>query len=158
MRDGALLRIELPIGQFAYRHDDAPLILVAGGTGFAPIKSIMRHVFEKGPARDAHFFWGARTRADLYQDTWLREFQRAHPQLRYTPVLSDDAAADGYEQGWVHAAVLRHYPDLGKHVIYAAGPPQMIEAMRVAFPVAGLAADRLRFDSFDYAPAATSAV
>jgi CDP-4-dehydro-6-deoxyglucose reductase len=156
MRDGALLRIELPIGQFAYRHDDAPLILVAGGTGFAPIKSIMRHVFEKGPARGAHFFWGARTRADLYQDSWLREFQRTYPQLRYTPVLSDEAAVEGYEQGWVHAAVLRHYPHLSKHVIYAAGPPQMIEAMRVAFPAAGLAADQLRFDSFDYAPAASS--
>ncbi len=158
LRDGALLRIELPIGQFAYRHDDAPLILVAGGTGFAPIKSIMRHIFEKGPARDTHFFWGARSTADLYQDAWLRNFQRAHPQLRYTPVLSDEAAADGNEQGWVHAAVLRHYPDLAQQVIYAAGPPQMIEAMRVAFPAAGLATDRLRFDSFDYAPLAASAV
>ena len=158
LRAGALLRIELPIGQFAYRHDDVPLILVAGGTGFAPIKSILRHIFEKGPARDAHFCWGARSRVDLYQDAWLREFKRAHPQLSYTPVLSDEAAADGYEHGLVHAAVLRHYPDLAAQVIYAAGPPQMIEAMRVAFPAAGLDPDRLRFDSFDYAPPEASAV
>lgn len=157
MRDGALLRIELPIGQFAYRHEDGPLILVAGGTGFAPIKSMLRHIFERGPARDAHFFWGARSRVDLYQDTWLRDFQRAHPQLRYTPVLSDETVA-GYEQGLVHAAVLRHYPRLAGHVIYAAGPPQMIEAMRSEFPVVGLDTDRLHFDSFDYAPAPASAV
>ena len=58
----------------------------------------------------------------------------------------------------MHAAVLRHYPDLAAQVIYAAGPPQMIEAMRVAFPAAGLDPDRLRFDSFDYAPPVASAV
>lgn len=158
LRDGALLRVEVPIGQFVYRHDETPSIFVAGGTGFAPLKSMLRHIFERGPARDVHFFWGARYAADLYEHTWLLGLQAAQCRFRYTPVLSHsrDALVD-YRRGWVHEAVLADYPDLSRHSIYAAGPPQMVEAIRAAFPAAGAAVDRLYFDSFDYAPEALRA-
>ncbi|MCS6947239.1 MAG: 2Fe-2S iron-sulfur cluster-binding protein [Steroidobacteraceae bacterium] len=157
LADGALLRIELPIGQFVYRDSAAPMLAIAGGTGWAPLKSMLRHIFERGPARDVHLFWGARSAADLYEDALLREWTARYARLRYTPVLSHadparDPAAARYEHGWVHAAVLRHYPDLAPFEVYAAGPPEMIAAIRAQFPAAGLAADRLFFDSFDYAP------
>lgn len=156
---GALLRIELPIGQFIYRHESGPLLLVAGGTGFAPLKSMLRHLFEICEPRPVHLFWGARTRADLYDSAWLADFRRSHPSLAYTPVLSEatqHADSKGnepmFETGWVHEAVLRQYPSLAGRSVYAAGPPQMIEAIRTSFPRAGLETDRLRFDSFDFAP------
>lgn len=156
LRDGALLRIELPIGQFVYEPDDARLLLLAGGTGFAPIKSILRHIFEAGPGRPTHLFWGVRTAADLYELDWLRNFAAQHPQLVVTTVLSDpDAHGTNplHEAGWVHDAALRHYPRLSECTVYAAGPPQMIEAIRRDFPGAGLPLTRLRFDSFDFSPA-----
>jgi CDP-4-dehydro-6-deoxyglucose reductase len=158
LRDGALLRIELPIGQFVYRHDDTPNIFIAGGTGFAPLKSMLRHIFERGPAREVHLYWGARDAADLYEHAWLLGLQSAQSRFRYTPVLSHsrDAPPD-YRRGWVHEAVLADYPDLRYHSIYAAGPPQMVEAIRTAFPAAGAAIERLYFDSFDFAPDAARA-
>ena len=152
LRDGALLRIELPIGQFVYQHEDSPLLLIAGGTGFAPIKSMLRQIFEPGPARATQFFWGARSAADLYEERWVRAVARRHQELRFTPVLSAAPAKPEYAAGWVHEVVLRQFPDLTKYSVYAAGPPQMIEAIRRTFPAAGLPADQLHFDSFDYAP------
>jgi CDP-4-dehydro-6-deoxyglucose reductase, E3 len=157
LRDGALLRIELPIGQFVYQHEDSPLILIAGGTGFAPLKSMLRQIFELGPRRATQFFWGARTAADLYEERWVRSIARAHRQLSFVPVLSAASPAPGYETGWVHDAVLRQHPNLTKFSVYAAGPPQMIETIRQAFPAAGLPVAQLHFDSFDYAPDQASA-
>jgi len=140
---GALLRIEGPVGQFTYREGAGPVIMVAGGTGFAPLKSMLRHVLERpgGSPRDIHFYWGVRDETDLYEREWVEK----HLELKFTPVLSN-------KQGWVHEAVLRDYPNLSNHEVYAAGPPAMIEAIRTAFPQHGLPEDRLYFDSFDYAP------
>jgi CDP-4-dehydro-6-deoxyglucose reductase len=158
LRDGALLRVELPIGQFVYSHDDSPLILVAGGTGFAPIKSMLRQIFELGPRRKTQFFWGARTAVDLYEEGWVRELARQDQELSFAAVLSAAPPTPGYESGWVHEAVLRQFPDLTKFSVYAAGPPQMIEAIRQAFSAAGLPAGQLHFDSFDYAPDQAQAI
>lgn len=154
MRVGSLLRIEGPIGQFVYQHASHPMLLVAGGTGFAPLKSILRHILERGPPRDVHLFWGARTAADIYEEALVLDWMQRHPGLRFTAVLSD-AAASGqphHRHGLVHETVLAEYPRLHAHEIYTAGPPAMIEAIRADFPRHGLAEDRLHFDSFDYAP------
>lgn len=155
---GALLRIEAPIGQFAYEPSPAPLLLVAGGTGFAPIKSLLRHELETAPAASAgrpiHLFWGARTAVDLYEDALLQQWQREHPRLAYTAVLSGAGATAVPHQrlGWVHEVVLREYGELARCDAWVAGPPALVEAVRATFPPAGVSADRLRFDSFDYAP------
>lgn len=157
---GTLLRIEGPLGQFVYEAGDTPLVLVAGGTGFAPLKAIMRHVLERGPRRPLHLYWGARTRSDLYEEAWVREQVALHPELRFTPVLSERRAEGGFDAGgergaggrWVHDAVLADHPTLAGHDVYAAGPPAMIEAIRAAFPERGLPLASLHFDSFDYAP------
>ncbi|MEZ5458364.1 MAG: FAD-binding oxidoreductase [Steroidobacteraceae bacterium] len=155
---GALLRIEAPIGQFAYERSEAPLLLVAGGTGFAPIKSILRTELETGAVgggtRPVHLFWGARQPVDVYEDSLLRRWADAHPRLRYTAVLSEATTTDAAHQrlGWVHEVVLREYPAIADCDAWVAGPPALIDAARAAFTAAGLPAGRLRFDSFDYAP------
>jgi CDP-4-dehydro-6-deoxyglucose reductase len=152
---GALLRIEGPIGQFVYVDADAPVIFIAGGTGFAPVKSMLRHALERGTPRDIHFYWGARTPADLYEEALVRAWAARHPRFHFTSVLSEAQpeapATSVQERGWVHETVLARHPDLSGHEVYAAGPPAMIDAIRAQFPAHGLAAERLHFDSFDYA-------
>ena len=151
---GALLRIEGPIGQFSYREGVGPVLMVAGGTGFAPLKSMLRHVLETGIRRDLHLYWGARHMQDVYEEALVLEWVRRHPQLKFTAVLSEASAAEAahHRAGWVHEALLADYPDLARFEVYAAGPPAMIEAMRASFPLQGLPRERLYFDSFDYAP------
>jgi CDP-4-dehydro-6-deoxyglucose reductase, E3 len=156
---GALLRIEGPLGQFVYRDPEdpatrAPLVLVAGGTGFAPVKAILRHVLEAGASRPVHLYWGARHAVDLYEDGWVRERSARFGNFRYTPVLSMPAGeeASRYRTGLVHEAVLDDFTDLSTAEVYAAGPPAMIAALRATLPAHGLAAGSLYFDSFEYAP------
>jgi len=151
---GALLRIEGPIGQFSYREGLGPVLMVAGGTGFAPLKSMLRHMLETGIRRDLHLYWGARHTQDVYEEALVLEWVRRHPQLKFTAVLSEASAAEAahHRAGWVHEAVLADYPELARFEVYAAGPPAMIEAMRTHFPRHGLSTQRLYFDSFDYAP------
>ncbi len=154
---GALLRIEAPIGQFAYAPGPAPLLLVAGGTGFAPIKSILRHELETRPAASAarpiHLFWGARQAVDVYEEALVQRWVHEHPRLRFTAVLSaaERSAAPHRRLGWVHECVLREYAELRRCDAWIAGPPELIEAARRDFAAAGLPQERLRFDSFDYA-------
>ena len=150
---GALLRIEGPVGQFTYRPGTSPMIMIAGGTGFAPLKSMLRHALEQSSdrGRDIHLYWGAKGAADVYEESLVRTWTRQHPRFHFTAVLSE-ANDTGHRRGWVHEAVLADHPDLGDFDVYAAGPPAMIEAIRTTFPRQGLNPDRLYFDSFDYAP------
>jgi CDP-4-dehydro-6-deoxyglucose reductase len=151
---GSLLRIEGPMGQFVFREGTLPVLMIAGGTGFAPLKSMLRHALETGVRRDIHLYWGARHERDLYEQAQVAAWVQQYPQLRFTAVLSEANAAEAahHRVGWVHEAVLADYPDLSGFEVYAAGPPAMIEALRAAFPQHGLAPERLHFDSFDYAP------
>jgi CDP-4-dehydro-6-deoxyglucose reductase len=151
---GSLLRIEGPIGQFVYREGAGPLVMVAGGTGFAPLKSILRHVLENGIRRPIHLYWGARHQQDLYEEARVLEWLGRFPQLTYTAVLSEATRIEATHQrtGWVHEAVLADHPSLAGTEVYAAGPPAMIEALRASCPPHGLEPGRLYFDSFDYAP------
>jgi CDP-4-dehydro-6-deoxyglucose reductase len=169
LRVGSLLRIEGPLGQFIYRESAAPVLFMAGGTGFAPIKSMLRHALERGSAKESareltrqfHLYWGARTAADVYEAPLVLEWAARFPQLTFTPVLSEAGVADRAEEsdanapvrrtGWVHEAVLADFPDLARFDVYAAGPPAMIEAIRATFPSRGVSESQLHFDSFDYA-------
>ena len=156
---GALLRIEGPMGQFVYQEGANPILMVAGGTGFAPLKSMLRHILEKTAGRDVHLYWGARHAQDVYEEALVLEWQRHNPQLKFTAVLSEGSAGEAQSVksphtrlGWVHEVVLQDYPRLENFDVYAAGPPALIEAIRANFPAHGLSAERLHFDSFDYAP------
>ena len=154
---GSLLRIEGPIGQFSYREGAGPVLMLAGGTGFAPLKSMLRHALEAGGERDIHLYWGARHAHDIYEQTRVLEWVQRHSRLKFTAVLSEPTATEASHSrvGFVHEAVLADHPDLSCFEVYAAGPPAMIEALRASFPRHGLPAGRLYFDSFDYAPDAS---
>lgn len=149
-----LLRIEGPLGTFFLREDSPrPMLMVAGGTGFAPIKSMLTHLMEKGFERSVHFFWGARRRADLYQHQLVEQWQADLHNFTYTPVLSEPGDDDWTQpRGWVHEALLEQYPTLAGYDVYMAGPPPMIEAARKAFSAAGLPEEQLFFDSFEFSP------
>ena len=153
MKAGTLLRIEGPLGQFIYRPVERPALLIGGGTGYAPLKAMIREMLESESRRDLMLFWGARTAVDLYDDDWLRELAARHARFHYVPVLSEQAVGEAYESGLVHEAVLRRIPGLAGFDVYAAGPPAMIDAVRAALPHQGADPARIYFDSFDYAPA-----
>ena len=149
----ALLTIEGPLGQFVYRPSAAPMLLGGGGTGIAPLLSILRHVIESGTERDMTLYWGVRSERDLYAHTALEDLAARPPaRLRYVPVLSEPASAWPGSRGFVHEAVLKDIDALDTYDVYTAGPPAMIAAVRTEFGRRGVAADRLFFDSFDYAP------
>jgi CDP-4-dehydro-6-deoxyglucose reductase len=157
-----LLRIEGPLGQFVYRAGAAPMLLVGGGTGLAPLLSILRHVVENDIEREVTLYWGVRGERDLYAQATLQDLAGRSAightatdrpaRLRYVPVLSEPSPEWRGSRGWVHEAVLRDIDDLDKYDVYAAGPPEMIAAVRREFGRRGVAASRIFFDSFDYAP------
>ena len=150
--EGSLLRLQGPLGSFHLRTDsDRPIVFLAGGTGFAPIKAIIENALLAPPRREMHLYWGVRSERDLYLPDLPREWARAHSRLRFVPVLSEpDRAWDG-RTGLVHEAVLADFPDLAGHEVYASGPPPMVTSAREIFPDRGLDLERLYFDSFDYA-------
>ncbi|HME37592.1 MAG TPA: 2Fe-2S iron-sulfur cluster-binding protein [Steroidobacteraceae bacterium] len=153
----SLLSIEGPLGQFWYRPAAAPMLLVGGGTGLAPLLSMMRHVVENGIERDMTLYWGVRSERDLYaqavlQDLAARAAAQGAASLSYVPVLSEPTPDWRGRRGLVHQAVIEDIEHLEHYDVYAAGPPAMIAAVRREFKLRGAAEDRLFFDSFDYAP------
>ena len=153
MKDKALLRFQGPLGTFFLREDSPrPIILIGGGTGFAPLKGILEHAFHIGLNRSLHLYWGARAKMDLYLDALPHRWEAEHPNFRYTPVLSEPRPEDAWEgrAGWVHEAVAADYPDLSGYDVYMSGPPPMIEAAKLAFAAQGLSAEQLFYDSFEF--------
>ena len=153
MQNGSLLRVEGPLGTFVPREDsERPMLMVAGGTGFAPIKALIEHFRHLGTQRPIALYWGARTPRDLYLHALPERWARDARAFRFVPVLSDAERAGDLRRGLVHEAVLEDHPDLSAFDLYMSGPPTMIDAGRRAFVDAGLPEDRLFYDSFDYAP------
>ena len=151
MKDKEILRFEGPHGSFWLREDSArPIVMVAGGTGFAPIKGIIEHAIHIGLTRPITLYWGARTRGGLYMDALARSWEAALPGLRYVPVLSDEVW-DG-RQGLVHQAVLDDCADLSGHEVYVCGAPVMVDAARSSFCAGrGLPEDAFFADAFTFA-------
>ncbi|HWU77463.1 MAG TPA: 2Fe-2S iron-sulfur cluster-binding protein [Rhodanobacter sp.] len=153
LRVGDRLRIEGPLGTFVPREDsERPMIFMAGGTGFAPIKAIVEHFIALGTRRSIELYWGARSASDLYLRELAEHWVRELPHLRFHPVVSEPEQAANLRIGLVHQAVLADHPDLSGHDVYMSGPPPMIDAGHQAFLDAGLPEDRLYYDSFEYAP------
>lgn len=153
MKARDLLRFQGPYGTFFLREEsDRPIVLMAGGTGFAPVKSILEHAFAQGDDRPMHLFWGVRREPDLYLHECALSWAREHSHFRYTPVLSEVEPANAWDgaTGWVHGTVVQHYPDLSGHQVYASGPPPMIEAGHAAFREHGLPEEHFHFDSFEF--------
>jgi len=155
MKPRDLLRFEGPLGTFFLRESTAlPALLVAGGTGFAPIKSMVEDTIAKEVKRPLHIFWGVRAKRDLYMSELCERWAADHKHIQFTPVLSEPDDDDEWSgaTGFVHEAVIKTYADLSGHEVYASGPPAMIDAGRAAFADRGLVEDNLYFDSFEYAP------
>lgn len=156
LKERDLLRFQGPFGTFFLRDDsDRPVVLMAGGTGFAPIKAIVEQALENGAERPMHLFWGVRARRDLYMPELIEQWQRLDgDRILVTVVLSAPDPTDDWsgETGWVHHSVLRRFPDLSAAEVYASGPPPMIEAAKPAFRAAGLDDGRFYFDSFEFSP------
>ncbi len=151
-----ILRIHGPLGSFSLRDPeisgDKPAILLAGGTGYAPIKSILSHALHN--TKDRHFilYWGARTRTDLYQAEVPQQWAQQFPRFEFIPVLSAPTATDAWpgRTGLVHEAVLADFPDLSGVEVYACGAPAMVDAARRDFTTHGLAENAFYADSFNF--------
>ena len=152
LKERDILRMEGPFGSFFLRDDSAkPMILLASGTGFAPIKAIVQQLQHQGSQRPAVLYWGGRRKADLYQHDWCEQAAAEMPNLRYVPVLSEPAAEDAWagRTGFVHLAVMADFPDLSAHQVYACGAPVMVDAAQRDFVArCGLPAEEFYADSF----------
>jgi CDP-4-dehydro-6-deoxyglucose reductase len=152
MKDKEILRLEGPFGSFFMREDSIrPIILLASGTGFAPIKAIIEQLEDRADPRPTVLYWGARTRADLYLHDWAQAAAQRMATLRYVPVLSEPLTGDdwGGRTGFVHRAVMADWPDLSRHQVYACGVPVMVESAQRDFTAqCGLPADEFYADAF----------
>ena len=127
--------------------------MIAGGTGFAPIKGLIEQSMIENPEQPIHLFWGARDQQDLYLDELANQWQRNNPNFKYTPVLSECKTENwSGATGWVHEAVSASYEHFNDHDIYASGPPIMVDSVRESLSQKGMRLDRFFFDSFDFAP------
>ena len=147
-----MLRMEGPFGAFFLREDsDKPMILLASGTGFAPIKALIEHMQFKRITRPAVLYWGGRRPHDLYMDTWVKARVAEMPTLTYVPVISDALPEDGWRgrDGFVHRAVMADFADMSGHQVYACGAPIVIDSARAEFSArCKLPADEFYADSF----------
>lgn len=132
-----ILRFEGPQGSFFLREEsDKPIVFLASGTGFAPIKAIIEHMIYSGNKRKVVLYWGARRPKDLYLEHLAASWAAKYPDwLRYVPVVSDALEEDDWRgrRGFVHRAVMADFPDLSQHQVYACGAPIVIDSARADF-------------------------
>lgn len=157
LQEKDILRLEAPYGEFYVRDDSTrPIVMVAGGTGFAPLKAMIEDAWIRGMRRPITLYWGARDRAALYLDHvvrgWLADAEDF--ELRYVPVLAAPSADD---QWWGHTGlvtdlVAQQHSDLRDSEVYTAGPPAMVETLRALCLARGLPPERFFSDSFESAP------
>lgn len=153
MKEKEILKIEAPLGTFFLRENsEKPVIMMCGGTGFAPIKGILEHAFYVGFEQPIHLFWGVRGKQDLYLPDLPKEWAEKHSNFQFTPVLSEPDPEDNWtgETGFVHKAVLDKYPVLNGYNVYMCGAPAMIEAGKKEFMEHGLPEDQMFSDSFEF--------
>jgi CDP-4-dehydro-6-deoxyglucose reductase, E3 len=152
LKERDILRFEGPLGTFFLREDsDKPIVMLASGTGFAPIKALVEHMIDLKSARPISLYWGGRRPHDLYMNALCQEWAAGLPNLRYVPVISHALPEDhwGGRTGFVHQAVMADLPDLSGYQVYACGAPVMVDAAREDFVrVCHLPADEFYADAF----------
>ena len=130
---GDTVRLELPYGRAVLDDSDAPIVMLATGTGFAPLKSMVEDLAYRRLARPVHLYWGAAAEGDLYQAALARRWAATHPWFQFTPVLSHPAAGWSGATGFVQDMALADHPDLSSHQVFACGNPGMVESARQLF-------------------------
>jgi CDP-4-dehydro-6-deoxyglucose reductase, E3 len=152
MKERDILRFEGPLGVFFLREESPkPIVLVASGTGFAPIKSLVEDAFHRGIERPMTLYWGGRRPKDLYMNALAEKWAAEHASFRYVPVVSDALPEDQWpgRSGFVHRAVMADFPDLSAHQVYACGVPIMVDSARSDFiALCKLPEDEFYADSF----------
>ncbi|MFQ1064540.1 CDP-6-deoxy-delta-3,4-glucoseen reductase [Bordetella trematum] len=152
MKEREILRLEGPFGSFFLREDsDKPIVLLASGTGFAPVKAIVEHIIHQDIRRPVSLYWGGRRPQDLYMNALAESWAQALPSLTYIPVVSNALPEDAWSgrSGFVHEAVMQDIPDLAGHQVYACGAPAMVDAARRDFTLqCGLPEDEFYADAF----------
>jgi CDP-4-dehydro-6-deoxyglucose reductase len=150
-----ILRLKGPLGSFFIRDDsDKPMIFIAGGTGFAPVKAMLEHAFAEHTDRELVLYWGVRSLKDLYMPELPQQWMAEHPNFSFIPVLSNPAPGDAWQgrTGFVHEAVLADFADLSGYQVYACGAPVMVDNARTAFTqTRNLPEDEFFADPFLYA-------
>lgn len=148
LRVGEKARLDLPLGaSFLRQHHPGPILCIAGGSGLAPIQSIVETALAQGMKQPIHVYFGARAERDLYRLEHFQTLARSRPSLAFTPVLSDSPAA-AYRSGLVTQAVAQDLSDLKGWTAYVAGPPSMVDAAMAAAFAAGLHRDDMHADVF----------
>lgn len=145
----SLLRLEGPLGSFFVRDDPRPLLMMAGGTGLAPVLAQIEALLAAADPRPISLWWGMQQAADLYHHDTLVRMAAASPGFTYHPVLQSPPPDWTGARGFVHEALLAAHPDLREHAVYMAGPPAMIDAAKAALPAAGLPPEHLHYDRFE---------
>jgi CDP-4-dehydro-6-deoxyglucose reductase len=136
LKERDILRFEGPLGTFFLREEsDKPIILLASGTGFAPIKALVEHLQHLQSNRPVTLYWGGRRPQDLYMHSLCEQWAATLPHLRYVPVVSDPLPEDQWtgRSGFVHAAVMQDFPDMSGHQVYACGAPIVVDSARRDF-------------------------
>ena len=136
MKERDILRFEGPLGTFFVRDDsDKPMVLLASGTGFAPIKAIVEHERASGSQRPMTLYWGGRRPQDLYMDGLCRQWAAELPNFKYVPVVSDALPEENWSgrTGFVHQAVIDDLPDMSGYQVYACGAPIVVESAKRDF-------------------------
>ena len=136
MKEKEIQRVEGPFGSFFLRENsEKPMVFLASGTGFAPIKGLLAHMQHKGISRPVSVYWGGRRPKDLYQVAWLKELATTMPNLTYVPVVSDALPEDAWtgRTGFVHQAVLDDFADLSGYEVYACGAPIVVDSARTSY-------------------------
>ena len=149
-----IVRIQGPFGTYFLRKDEPrPIIMIAGGTGFAPVKGLIEDAIEAGLDQPITLYWGARNREDLYLDELARSWADTLPNFSYIPELSDADADNDWSgrSGFVHEAVAEDISEASDLSVYASGPPVMVDALMEVFQARGLPGDFYYSDAFDYA-------
>ena len=155
LKERDILRLKGPLGSFFIREDsDKPMIFIAGGTGFAPIKGMLEHAFAEHTDRELVLYWGVRSLKDLYMPELPQQWLAEQPNFSFIPVLSNSLPGDEWQgrTGFVHDAVLADFDDLSGYQVYACGAPVMVDSARDAFTrTRNLPEDEFFADSFVYA-------
>lgn len=149
-----ILRFNGPHGTFYLREESTkPMILLAGGTGFAPIKGLVEHAIAEKCERPIYIYWGAKAAIDLYMPELGQQWAAAHANIKYIPVLSEPAPSDNWKgrTGFAHLAVTVDHQNLANFQVYACGSPGMIDAAKRDFLAAGLPEEEFFADAFSFA-------
>nr|WP_282099425.1 hypothetical protein [Deefgea sp. CFH1-16] len=151
MKEREIFRFTGPLGSFFLREDsDKPILFLATGTGFAPIKGMIEHALANHTQREMVLYWGCRTLADLYMPELPSQWQQLYPNFTFIPVLSDPKLEDQWQgrTGFLHEVVLADFANLAHYQVYACGSPMMVEAAYTGCLSQQLPSDAFFSDAF----------